>query len=93
MNTNYVYDIFETTQRNDAPDLTIGLAMLRAKQPIPDEEAKTIREFMGRHYGELVEAFKSRDREGFNTVVAELTAQDQDEQPACQDGVCEIPGV
>ena len=29
MNANYMYDSFETTRKNDAPDLNVGLAMLK----------------------------------------------------------------
>lgn len=80
MNANYIYDIFETTEKNDAPDLTIGLAMLKAEQPVPDEEDKAVREFLGRHYEALVASYKARDREAFAAVVAACEAEDAAEE-------------
>ena len=77
MNANYIYDIFETTRKNDAPDLTIGLAMLRAEKPIPEGMTDDgIREFLGRHYEALVDAFKAGDREAFAEAVAACEAED-----------------
>lgn len=82
MNANYIYDIFETTKKNDAPDLNIGLAMLRVEQPISDEEDKAIREFMGRHYETLVDAYKSGDREIFADAVAQCVKEDEEDAAA-----------
>lgn len=76
MNANYIYDIFETTRINDAPDLNIGLAMLKQEQPISDTEDKAIREFIGRHYNALVSTYASRDRDAFAAKVAECEAED-----------------
>lgn len=62
MNANYIYDIFETTGKHNAPDLNIGLAMLKADKPIPEGMTdQGVREFMGRHYEALVEGYKARD--------------------------------
>lgn len=77
MNANYLYDIFETTEKNEAPDLTIGLAMLRSVQEIPDGMTdRGIREFLGRHYTMLVEAYQTHDREKFANTVAVCEAMD-----------------
>ena len=76
MNANYLYDIFEKTRVNDAPDLYTGLAMLKEEQPITDEEDKAIRAFLSRHYNALVATYASRDREAFATKVAKCQAED-----------------
>ena len=36
MNANYIYDIFETCEKNDIPDLTIALAHLQTTKPLPE---------------------------------------------------------
>lgn len=77
MDANYIYDIFETTHKNHAPDLNIGLAMLQEEQPLHDgDKLKETREFLGRHYEALVEAYKLRDRAVFAQVVANCQAED-----------------
>lgn len=83
MKTNYIFDIFETTRKNDANDLTIGLAMFVAEHPeveITHEEDKAIREFMGRHYEELVAAFKLQDRAKFDEVVEACKKADEEKE-------------
>ena len=79
MNADYIYDIFETTRLKDAPDLYIGLAMLKVDQPISDEEDKEIRLFIGRHYTALADAYKLRDRDTFAAVVAQCEAEDKED--------------
>lgn len=77
MNANYIYDIFETTSKNNAPDLNIGLAMLQESKPIPQGMAdRDIREFVGRHYEKLVAAYRAKDREAFAAAVAKCEAED-----------------
>ena len=79
MNANYIYEVFETTKKNDVPDLTIGLAMHKAKEPLPEGmEDKALRQFMGRHYERLVAAYQTGDREKFAKVVALCEAEDQE---------------
>lgn len=91
MKANYIYGVFETTKKNDVPDLTIGLAMHKAKEPLPEGmEDKALREFMGRHYEKLVEAFKTGDKDQFVKVVEQCEAKDQE---ACAGGVCDVPEV
>ena len=36
MSSEYIYDIFATTEANHDPDLMIGLAKLMVERPIPD---------------------------------------------------------
>ena len=76
MNAEYIYDIFETTEKNGDPDLTIGLAKLQADKPIPEGiTEKELCSFIGRHYHELVDAYKGHDRAAFEeTVLACETA-------------------
>ena len=77
MNADYIYDIFETTRENNAPDLNVGLAMLRESKPIPEGMTdRDIREFMGRHYEKLVAAYRAKDRYVFGAGVAACVAAD-----------------
>lgn len=78
MDANYIYDVFETTRKRRAPDLNIGLAMLQETQPLPEDATeKDVREFLGRHYESLVEAYRLRDRAAFAQVVANCQAEDR----------------
>ena len=73
MNTEMLYELYEITEKNDAPDLaTVGMAMLREAHP---EEAKEMREFTGRHGQELAAAFP--DKEAFAAAVAAGVAEDE----------------
>ncbi len=76
MNAIILYNIYETTRANKAPDLTIGLAMYKAEHPgvITHEQDREIREFMGRHGQELAAAFP--DPEKFTYAVAACAAED-----------------
>lgn len=79
MDSNYLYDIFETTEKTEAPDLTIGLAMLREVQELPDGMTeKETREFLARHYAALVAAYRDHDREKFAEIVS--LCKEKDEQ-------------
>ena len=72
----HLYEIYTLTQANQAPDLTIGLAMYRAQHPglVSQEEDKALREFMGRHGQDLAKAFP--DREAFDAAVEAALAED-----------------
>ncbi|MEM5780685.1 MAG: hypothetical protein AAGU02_06025 [Lawsonibacter sp.] len=76
MNAITLYKIYETTRENQAPDLTIGLAMYKAEHPgvITHEQDREIREFMGRHGQELAKAFP--DPEAFAKAVSAGEAED-----------------
>lgn len=79
MNAEYIYDIFEETERNQDPDLLIGLAKLQAEQPIPESTTeKELCTFIGRHYQALVDAYKAHDRAAFEETV--LACEEQDEE-------------
>ena len=85
MNTEMLYELYEITEKNDAPDLaTVGMPMLLKKHPeITHEEAKEIREFTGRHGQELAAAFP--DKEAFEAAIeagiqADKEAAEQAEQ-------------
>ena len=72
-----LYELYEITEKNDAPDLaTVGMAMLREKHPeITHEEDRAMREFTGRHGQELAAAYP--DREAFEAAVAAGVAEDE----------------
>ncbi len=77
MNANYIYGIFETTEKEHAPDLNIGMAMLQRTNPVRDpDKLKEIREFLGRHYDKLTAAYQTHDRDAFAAAVAECEAED-----------------
>ena len=88
MNANYIYDIFETCEKKDLPDLTIALAHLKVTQPIPDGlTEKEVNTFVGDHYEDLVKAYKAHDPAVFADAVAAAVLEDEEE--ACED--CKIP--
>lgn len=78
VNPNTLYDLYEITRDNDAPDLsTVGMAMLREAHPeISNDEATTIREFVGRHGQTLAKVFNSGTERDFVQKVAELIIED-----------------
>lgn len=83
MDANYIYDIFEETRKNNAPDLYIGLAMLQADKPIPEGQTdREIREFIGAHYNALVEAYKAKDREVMAASVTQCEEEDRQREEA-----------
>ena len=77
MKTELLYELYEITEKNDAPDLaTVGMAMLREAHPeITHEEDKALREFTGRHGQELAAAFP--DKEAFAAAVVAGVAEDE----------------
>lgn len=83
MNAEYIYDIFEETERNQDPDLFIGLAKLKVDKPIPEGTTEgEICEFIGRHYQALVDAYKAHDRAAFARAV--LACETADEEKAAE---------
>ena len=79
MNANFLYSVFEETEKNDFPDLMLGVAAARVHTPITDEEDKAVRAFLSRHYNALVATYASRDREAFAAKVAKCEAEDAEE--------------
>lgn len=70
MFSDYIYDIFETTQAVKAPDLLIGYAHLAAEKPLPEGcTDKEVVHFISTHYKALVEAYRDHDRLKFAQVV------------------------
>lgn len=81
MNAEYIYDIFEETERNQDPDLLIGLAKLQAEQPIPEGiTEKELCSFIGRHYNALVDAYKAHDRAAFEEAVLACETADAEKE-------------
>ena len=76
MNSEFLYHVFEQTEKNDFSDLMLGVAAARVHTPITDEEDKTVREFISRHYNALVATYASHDREAFAAKVAKCEAED-----------------
>ena len=52
-------------------------------------EDRELREFIGRHYDELVEAYQAKDRDSFNAVVDICITQDE-QATACNGDTCEV---
>lgn len=81
MNAEYIYDIFEETERNQDPDLLIGLAKLQAEQPIPEGiTEKELCSFIGRHYQALVDAYNAHDRAAFEETVLACETADAEKE-------------
>lgn len=81
MNAEYIYDIFEETERNQDPDLFIGLARLKVNKPIPENtNEKELCAFIGRHYHTLVDAYKAHDRAAFEEAVLACEAADAEKE-------------
>ena len=85
MNTNTLYDIYTINKQTPGEDLTISLAKFQAEHPgeVSHEEARALREFVGKH-GKML-AFAFRDgKAAFQAVVEVLEAQDKEAQEAAQ---------
>lgn len=81
MNAEYIYNIFEVTERNHDHDLLIGMAKLKAVKPLPDGmDERALCLFIGKHYHELVEAYAARDLAVMEEVV--LACEEQDAEDA-----------
>lgn len=86
MNANYIYDIFQTCEELDLPDLTIALARHQEGHPIPEGMTEQgINEFIGGHYEALVDAFADHDREAFAAAVAAGGKEDEEREAARQE--------
>lgn len=81
MNAEYIYNIFEVTERNHDHDLLIGMAKLKVVKPLPEGmDERELCLFIGKHYHELVEAYASRDLAVMEEVV--LACEEQDAEDA-----------
>ena len=85
MNTNTLYDIYKLNHETEGEDLTISLAKYQAEHQgaVSHEEAKTLREFVGRHGKALAVAYR-KGKAAFTAVVEVLEAQDKEAQEAAQ---------
>lgn len=85
MNTNILYDIYKLNNETEGEDLTISVAKFQAEHPgvLPHEEARAMREFIGKHGKTLAVAFR-RGKAAFQAVVEVLEAQDKEAQEAAQ---------
>ena len=77
MNTNILYDIYTINRQSESEDLTISMAKFQAEHPntVSHEEAKAMREFVGRHGKALAVAFR-KGKAAFEAVAEVLYAED-----------------
>lgn len=85
MNTNTLYDIYTINKQTPGEDLTISLAKFQAERQgaVSHEEAKAMREFIGKHGRALAVAFH-KGKATFQAVVEVLEAEDKEAQEAAQ---------
>lgn len=77
MNAQILYEIFQTTKTNNLSDLFVGLAWYKNLKYLTIENEKQLREFIGKHYNELVKAF-SKDYDEFEATVEKCIEEDKD---------------
>ena len=79
MNTNILHDIYTINHQSEGEDLTVSLAKFQAANPgaVSHEEAKAMREFVGRHGKALAVAFR-KGKAAFTAWVMVLVAQDKE---------------
>ena len=85
MNINTLYEIYTINKQTPGEDMTISLAKFQAEHPgaVSHEEARAIREFVGRHGKTLAVAYR-KGKAAFTAVVEVLEAQDKEAQEAAQ---------
>lgn len=79
MNTNTLYDIYKLNHETEGEDMTISMAKFQAEHPgeVSHEEAKVMREFVGRHGKTLAMAFR-KGKATFQAVAEVLYAEDNE---------------
>ena len=79
MNTNILHDIYTINKQTEGEDLTISLAKFQAKyqDEVSHEEAKTLREFVGKHGKTLAMAYR-KGKAAFQAVAEVLYAEDNE---------------
>ena len=79
MNTNTLYDIYTINHQTPGEDLTVSLAKFQAERPntVSHEEAKAMREFIGKHGKALAVAFR-KGKAAFEGVAEVLYAEDNE---------------
>lgn len=85
MNTNTLYDIYTINKQTPGEDLTISLAKYQAEHQgaVSHEEARAMREFIGKHGKTLSVAYR-KGKAAFEAVVEVLYAEDKEAQEAAQ---------
>ena len=85
MNTNTLYEIYTINKQTPGEDLTISMAKFQAEHQgaMSHEEARALREFIGKHGKTLAVAFR-KGKAAFQAVVEVLEAQDKEAQEARQ---------
>ena len=85
MNTNTLYDIYTINHQTPGEDLTISMAKFQVEHQgaVSHEEARALREFVGKHGKTLAVAFR-KGKAAFQAVVEVLEAQDKEAQEARQ---------
>lgn len=85
MNTNTLYDIYTINKQTPGEDMTISLAKFQAEHQgaVSHEEARAIREFVGRHGKTLAAAYR-RGKVVFQAMAVVLEAHDKEAQEARQ---------
>lgn len=83
MNTNTLHDIYTINKQTPGEDLTISLAKFQAEHQgaVSHEEARAMREFIGKHGKTLAVAYR-KGKASFTAVVEVLEAQDKTAQEA-----------
>lgn len=79
MNTNTLYDIYTINKQTPGEDMTISLAKYQAEHQgaVSHEEAKTMREFIGKHSKTLAVAYR-KGKAAFEGVAEVLYAEDNE---------------
>lgn len=79
MNTNILHDIYTINKQTPGEDLTISLAKFQAEHQgaVSHEEARAMREFIGKHGKTLAVAFR-KGKAAFTAVVEVLEAEDNE---------------
>lgn len=77
MNTNTLYDIYTINKQTPGEDLTISMAKYQAEHQgaVSHEEARTLREFVGKHGKTLAVAYR-KGKAAFEGVAEVLYAED-----------------
>ena len=85
MNTNILYDIYTINHQTPGEDLTVSMAKFQAEHQgaVSHEEARALREFVGKHGKTLAVAFR-KGKAAFTAVAEVLEAQDKEAQEAAQ---------
>ena len=85
MNINTLYEIYTINKQTPGEDLTISMAKFQAEHPgaVSHEEARALREFVGRHGKTLAVAYR-KGKAAFTAVVEVLEAQDKEAQEAAR---------